>query len=302
MVYIDLNGRIGNNLFQIAAGASYAKKHGLDYIAVCHDGYYLPEPDNCYIKDYIKQFKSNILRNVPIREGRPGAECAYYYEKDFRYQEIPYHENILIYGMFHSYKYFDKELVSTLFEITEAEKKYIQDKYGDILSGDITSIHVRRGDYCKQPHKYAVCGMPYFNKAIDYIGRDKKYLVISDDIDWCKKHFKGNNFFFSDYEQPIIDLYIQTMCTNNIISNSTFSWWGAWLNNNPDRKVICPNPWFGRAWDYDTADLLPADWIQLDNELTAALKFRAAYLTLFDKLQGNLIPKPIRAFLKKFKG
>lgn len=299
MVYIELNGRIGNNLFQIATGASYAKKHNLNYKVVCHDGYFLPEPDNCYIKDYIKQFKDNILRKVSIQEGRPQEECFYYYDIDFVYKEIPFHENILLYGTFHSYKYFDKQLVKELFEISSKEKEYILNKYGHILSQNVTSIHVRRGDYCKQPHRYAVASMPYFNKAIDYIGRDKKFLIISDDIEWCKKQFKGDNFYFSDNEDPIIDLYIQTLCANNIISNSTFSWWGAWLNTKPDNLVICPSPWFGKSYDnYTTKDLIPESWIQIENKLSWDLQVLATYLILKEKIQ-NLMPKSVRTLAKK---
>lgn len=299
MVYIELNGRIGNNLFQIAAGASYAKRYNLDYKVVCHDGYFLPKPDNCYIREYIKQFEDNILRNIPIQEGRPQEECFYYYDIDFVYREIPYHENILLYGTFHSYKYFDEELVNDLFKISPNEKKYILDKYGNILSQDVTSIHVRRGDYCKQPHRYAVASKPYFNKAIDYIGRDKKFLIISDDIEWCKKKFKGDNFYFSDNEKPIIDLYIQSMCKNNIISNSTFSWWGAWLNPNPGRLVIYPNPWYGKTFsNYNTKDLIPADWIRMESKLSPELYLLAMVLNFKEKIQ-SLIPKLLKEKVKK---
>lgn len=299
MVYVELNGRIGNNLFQIAAGASYAKKYNLDYKVVCHDGYFLPEPDNCYIKEYIKQFKDNILRKVPIQEGRPKDECFYYYDIDFVYRKIPYHENILLYGTFHSYKYFDKELVKELFEISPNEKQYILNKYGDILSQGVTSIHVRRGDYCKQPHRYAVASMPYFNKAIDRIGRDKLFLIISDDIEWCKKKFKGDNFYFSDNEKPIIDLYIQSLCQNNIISNSTFSWWGAWLNSNSDKLVVYPDPWYGKTFsNYNTKDLIPAEWISIENKLSRGLYILAIILNFKEKIQ-SLVPKSLKGQIKK---
>ncbi len=299
MVYIELNGRIGNNLFQIAAGASYAKRHNLEFCAVCHDGYYLPEPDNCYIKDYVKQFKTNILRKIRIKEGRPQEECYYYYEKDGNYHPIPFHENILLYGVFHSYKYFDAELVRELYAISPQEREYINSKYGHILkSGEVTSIHVRRGDYYRQPHKYPVSTMSYFNKAIDYIGKDKKYLILSDDIDWCKQHFIGDNFYFSDYEKPVIDLYIQTLCTNNIISNSTFSWWGAWLNANPGKIVICPDPWFGRAFkSNNTKDLIPDNWIQIKNRLPFKLEMRASALMLGENMI-KIVPNSLKQYIK----
>ena len=300
MIYIELNGRIGNHLFQIATAASFAKKHGVDYKVVCHDGYKLAPPDNCYVKDYIEQFRGNILRNIPIQVGRPTTDCFYYYDIDYVYKEIPFEgRDMLLYGAFQSEKYFDKPLVKELFSIPADIKEYIYSKFGTILDQGVTSINVRRGDYTKLPHRYAVCSMSYFNKAIDYLGRDKKYLIISDDIDWCKKHFKGENFFFVDDEEPIIDLYIQTLCTNNIISNSTFSWWGAWLNPNPDNVVVCPNPWFGKSYDnYDTKDLIPESWVQIENKLSWDLQILATYLITKEKIQ-SLMPKSLKERVKK---
>lgn len=300
MVYIELNGRIGNHLFQIATGASYAKKYNQDFIIVCHDGYYLPDPDNCYIKDYIKQFQDNIFKNIPIQYKRPSADCAYYYEKNLSYVDIPYYKNVLLYGTFQSYKYFDKDLVEHLFKIPFSIKKYIEDKYGYILKKDVVSIHVRRGDYCKDPHKYPVCSLSYFKNAINYMGKNNCFFIISDDIEWCKNYFKGDNFYFSDYEKPIIDLYIQTLCKNNIISNSTFSWWGAWLNNNPDKIVICPKPWFGRSFkNRKVEDLIPNEWIQMQNKLTPTLEFKAKILHIQEKFK-NLISMFLR-ILKKYR-
>lgn len=301
MVYIELNGRIGNNLFQIAAGASYAKKYNLDFCAVCHDGYFLPNPDNCYTKDYIKQFKSNILQDIPIKEGRPIEDCYYFYEKDGFYRPIPYHENILLYGVFHSYKYFDENLVQQLFKIRDPEKEYIYNKYGHLLEAGITSIHVRRGDYYSQPHKYPIATMRYFKEAIKRVGKDEKFLIISDDIDWCKKNFIGDNFYFSDYEKPLIDLYIQTLCTNNIISNSTFSWWGAYLNQNVGKKIICPTPWFGRYFkNVSTDDLIPQNWIKISNTLPLKLELKAKCLMTLENIKA-LIPSLIIKKIKKFK-
>lgn len=302
MIYIELNGRIGNHLFQIATGASLAHEHGVGYKVVCHDGYKLAPPDNCYVREYIEQFRSNILRNIDIQIGRPQTDCDYYYDIEYIYKEIPYSgRDMLLYGAFQSEKYFDKEFVRKLFSIPDDINQYIITKFGNIIQQGVTSINVRRGDYCRLPHQYAVCGMSYYNKAIDYLGRDKKYLIISDDIDWCKRHFKGNNFYFVDDEEPIIDLYIQTLCENNIISNSTFSWWGAWLNSNKNKVVVCPDPWFGKSYsNYSTQDLIPKEWVQIENTLSPGLKCLAMYLRGVEKLR-SLIPGSLKQKLKQFR-
>ena len=117
--------------------------------------------------------------------------------------------------------------------------------------------------------------MPYFRQAINYFGKDKQYLVLSDDIVWCKKKFVGSNFHFPDRESPVTDLYLQSLCTHNIISNSSYSWWGAWLNQNPQKIVIVPKTWFGiQMRDYNLADLIPEEWIKIENPRTVALTIK----------------------------
>jgi hypothetical protein len=263
MVYVLLDGRIGNNLFQIATAASLAYDNSTDF-RIIPGNYYTP--DSCWLSDYLKQFETNILRKVKIIDQAP-SNVKVYNETGFHYEKIPYQENILLNGFFQTEKYFNKQLVRDLFQIDDSTKKYILNKYGHLLNDEITSIHVRRGDYLKESDNYAVCSYAYFKKAIKYIGVQKKFLIFSNDIPWCKKKFRGENFFFSEQESPIVDLYLQSFCSNHIISNSSFSWWGAWLNESPTKTVIYPAPWFGVAYsDKDTKDLVPAEWTQIENK------------------------------------
>lgn len=140
----------------------------------------------------------------------------------------------------------------------------MQEKYGSLLKEDVCSINVRRGDYLNCSDYHPVCSLEYFNQAIDRIGRDKQFLITSDDLPWCKENFIGDHFHFADRTVPEENLYLQALCTNNIISNSTFSWWGAWLNPNVNKKVIAPKVWYGpQAADLNTQDLLPDSWIQI---------------------------------------
>ena len=91
------------------------------------------------------------------------------------------------------------------------------------------------------------------------------YAVFSDDIEWCKKVF-GNSeeIIYIEKEADYVDLYLMSLCKHNIIANSTFSWWGAWLGKHPDQIVIAPNQWFGPAiTDKPTDDLIPESWHKL---------------------------------------
>lgn len=274
MVYITLTDRIGNLLFQIGAGASLAKSNEVDFQGCIIDKFV---PEGITLIEYIEQYRDNILRKVKMTPGIP-ENTIEYIQPGFNYTPILYFENIRLSGYFQSEKYFDKELVAELFSIDDKSKKYIEENYGEIFKNEIISINVRRGDYLKRPLRQPICEMPYFKKAINYFGRDKRYLIISDDIEWCKKKFIGDNYLFIDDEPPVIDLYLQTYCTHNIISNSTFSWWGAWLNPNVNKIVVAPKNWFGvQMKKLDTKDLIPDNWVRVANPRTISLTFKILY-------------------------
>lgn len=261
-IYVSLMGRLGNNLFQIAAAVSLAKKYNSNFIAIPQD-IKLSEPDNCSLSDYLLQFKDTILNNVPIQTFYPKYYVEYN-EPFYQYQEIPYQENILISGYFQSEKYFNPPVIRELFKIPESINDILQKKYGSLLHEEIVSINIRRGDYILLQSYHPLCSLDYYNRAINIIGKDKQFMITSDDLSWCKENFVGDNFHFVDQTAPEENLYLQTLCTHNIISNSSFSWWGAWLNPNRNKKVIAPLIWYGpQASHLDTKDLLPDAWLRI---------------------------------------
>lgn len=279
MVYSTLTDRVGNMLFQIAAGASLAYKNSSDFIACVSE---TTVPDGTRLIEYLKPFKNNIFRNIKIVEGIP-EDSVEFNQQGFEYSPIPYQENILLKGYFQSEKYFGKNFIKNLFAIDSSSYEYIENKYGHLLKQDIISIHVRRGDYVKRPLRQPVCEMPYFKRAIRFFGKSRQFLIVSDDIEWCKKKFKGENFHFTQNESPIIDLYIQSLCAHNIISNSSFSWWGAWLNSNESKIVIAPKKWFGvQMKSYNLSDLIPDNWIKIDNPRTPSLQIKIFFYWFID--------------------
>ena len=97
----------------------------------------------------------------------------------------------------------------------------------------------------------------------DYI-----FAVFSDDIEWCRSNFHGDKFVFVEDQKDYEDLYYMSLCKHNIICNSTFSWWSAWLNNNADKKIISPKKWFGPGYaTHELSDLTPKGWTIIDNGL-----------------------------------
>lgn len=142
-----------------------------------------------------------------------------------------------------------------------------------IKNKNSVAIHVRRGDYVSNPifnSAHGVCSADYYNKAISLLSRllpETIFFVFSDDIEWAK----NNLIFNSDQSRYFItgnnganawmDLQLMSNCKHNIISNSTFSWWGAWLNSNPDKIVISPRYWFNNFKSNNS--IVPNGWIQL---------------------------------------
>ena len=132
------------------------------------------------------------------------------------------------------------------------------------------SCHVRRGDYLKDP-LYGVCTSEYYVKAIDEINRKVSpdlYCVFSDDIKWCKENLgeiigKDKEIVFVDWnkgENSFRDMQLMSLCNHNIIANSSFSWWGAWLNNHDDKVVVAPNIWMNKPM---VNDPLCDSWIKI---------------------------------------
>ena len=272
MIYSYLDGQLGNILFEIAAGASLAKRVGVPFKAISCHPFFINES----IDEYVKPFRQSILRKVDFQIELPeGTEV--YDQPDFTYSALPLKKDLLLKGNFQSEKFFDKETVRSLFEIDPETESYIRKKYHDILAKSPVCIHVRRGDYLLLEYKFPVCRMNYFKKAISCFDPASTFLVFSNDMEWCKKHFKGERFYFSENESPVVDLYLQTMCSHHIISNSSYSWWGAWLNPNPEKKVIFPAPWFCPYYRklLNTKDLCPEDWKAIPVSGTIALYFHA---------------------------
>ncbi len=277
MIYVVLDGRLGNNLFQIAAARSLSEN-----VTLCFK-------DALQIKHF-ENYKNTLYKDYPVVDFIP--KCKRYTDPFYNHQPIPYveGEDLIIEGSFQSYKYFNEQIVRGLFPIDLQTKQIIDERYRELLQRPITCIHVRRGDYLQYPHRHPFCGKNYYMNAINYIGKEERFIVCSDDIAWCKRIFKGNNFFFVENSTPLIDFYIQTQCSSNIISNSSFSWWGAWLNPNPQKKVIAPSMWYGiDLKNLNTNDLLPSSYVILENRYSL-LQYLHAICLSFKTYIANKIP------------
>jgi hypothetical protein len=140
-----------------------------------------------------------------------------------------------------------------------------------IENNNSVSIHVRRGDFFKNKKRIQrygnICTNSYYKKAINIIKHkinDPIFLVFSDDIDWAKQNFTGSNFIFVDWNKgksSYRDMHLMSLCKHNIIANSTFSWWGSWLNNNENKVVISPSKMNNKHKDF--SQLFPEKWVRI---------------------------------------
>lgn len=245
MVTCKLWAQTGNQMFMLSAMLGYAKKHNMDFFA----------PPTTIAPNvwptYFPQF--------------PTQRCPPHYftykEPDHSYNEIPFHEHIQLEGYFQSEKYFSDYRQDILDAFQIPYKR---------LDGFV-SIHVRRGDYLQFTDKHPPVSYEYISAAVKYFIElgFKSFVVCSDDIKWCRIQFKplelfGAVFSYSTGHGPIEDLAMMSCCVHNIISNSTFSWWSAWLNQNPEKIVIAPKIWFGpRNSNLSDVDIVPETWIKM---------------------------------------
>jgi hypothetical protein len=129
------------------------------------------------------------------------------------------------------------------------------------------ALHVRRTDYVSNSANHPPCTLEYYEAALKHFDDDRNVIVFSDDPAWCKEQelFSDDRFMISENEDNRIDLCLMSLCDDFIIANSTYSWWGAWLSANKDKKVIAPVQWFGTGYtkDHDTSDLIPDGWTRI---------------------------------------
>jgi len=204
-------------------------------------------------------------------------------ERNFRYDqantEVP--EPLLLNGLFQSEKYFGhrEQLIREIFTFPAfAGEDPNNQLLAEIQLCPSIAVHVRRGDYVKYAvthSTHGTCSTAYYQESIRYITSrvpGSRLFFFSDEPDWVKENltFEGANARIISINKGMNswkDMYLMSCCKHNIIANSSFSWWGAWLNNNEQKMVIAPEKWF-RTTDpfFDTRDLLPAGWIKFPND------------------------------------
>lgn len=232
------------------------------------------------IDSYIRFGEHNLVEKIArkLKSFQPYYKQKFYKEPHFHFDENFWNatNDCYLYGFWQSEKYFGEyaDDIRSFFvgsNLFNNENKKVIDQINDPNQIPV-SIHIRRGDMVHNPdvkkiHGY--CTLEYYLNAANTMMQkfeNVRFFVFSDEPEWCKENFKPNaEIVIVDHNQGLDsfnDIRLMAQCHHHIIPNSSFSWWGAWLNSSENKVVIAPKQWFAIN-DKDTKDLIPSNWIRL---------------------------------------
>ncbi len=287
-VIVKLNGGLGNQMFQWAIARMLEEQTNVKALldmSFFKKGYARPydlgifKLKPMFVEDFWTKVKLDFIWS--FRKKMSWKQCLginLYSEKHFHFDPNinQVKDNTYVEGFFQSEKYFKCiEIVLrddfTFLEPTTGENTKILEQ---IQSTNSISLHIRRGDYVQKKryqNAYATCSLDYYKRGVELIAEkfeNPTLFIFSDDIEWVKENLKlpyesvyvSHNTGGKSFE----DMRLMSLCKHNVIANSSFSWWGAWLNKNPEKIVIGPQKWFNDDKIVQT-DVIPECWIRLEN-------------------------------------
>jgi hypothetical protein len=251
-------GQMGNQMFQIAATMAY----GWDYQTQAIFPLLNRQEDRiAYNRDRI--FFRLDASPTPRRFINRFQET-----KNYRFAKVPFKKDQILYGYFQSWKYFDhhRDQIQSLFAPSQKILDALHDKYADLIAlPNTVAVHVRA--WCKSLHdtrcQYFL-GLDYYRNTFEQFPSDFVFVIFSDRIEWCKKHFPALNrkFVFIEGNDGIDDFFLMTLMKNTIISNSTYSWWAAYMNRHPGKIIFAPRTIFDPRHhpEFPSHDFFLPDW------------------------------------------
>jgi len=293
MIVVKLQGGLGNQMFQYATARMLAEKHStiLKLDLTEFESYKLRKYDLHYlhIREYLAtkfeideiinshSILNKLKQKVSLKIGfKKYKSSNWITEKQFHFDPeiLEANNNVLLEGYWQSEKYF-----ADISDILRREfvVKYQQDpqsqRFAELIqSTESVSLHVRRTDYIQNAltnQIHGTCDQNYYDRSVGYISdrvSNPHFFVFSDEPQWAKDNLKlgfpTTIVDCNDASRNYEDLRLMSMCQHNIIANSSFSWWGGWLNSNPNKLVIAPEKWFNDE-TRNTKDIIPERWIKM---------------------------------------
>jgi hypothetical protein len=289
---VRLNGGLGNQLFQYATGRAIAQRHNVP-LKLDTSGFER-NPQRRYVLDnFCISASPATPSEVKHRTGTNGNRVRrrltklyqgylpYYRQSVFVERGFQFDPNLFrarrevyLIGYWQSEKYFESiaPLLRREFTLRTELDHDNQAMASQIEQTKSVSVHIRRGDYISDENTsryHGICSLAYYQNAVEVIARSvvrPEFFVFSDDIEWAKQNLRLNHpvvyVSHNGAARDCEDLRLMSLCKHHIVANSSFSWWGAWLGQNANKRVIAPLKWFDQA-QLDTRDLIPAPWIRL---------------------------------------
>ena len=240
-----IKGGLGNQMFQIAHAISQSLRYNVKSMF-----------------DFETYYRDNIFSKINF--GKKIGDFKKVHEKDFCfvYEEHEWNSSIEFDGYYQSSKNFygyDNE-IKELFSPSVDFLNKIYRLYPGLKNNKSVSLHIRRGDYLSNPSYHPVINKSYIDSSLNLIIDYDYIYVFSDDKEWARKNLSYEKMIIVESLEDYEDLWMMSLCKFNIISNSTFSWWGAFLNRNLDKKIISPSIWFGPIGPKKYHDIYEEGW------------------------------------------
>lgn len=302
MFIVEIIGGLGNQMFCYAFAKAIEHHYGKGSVQLYTGRFQHTDDNRGYELDYVFGIDDPVISeekgvksliddswSFPSRLRRKlfGQKKTYYKEQIYTYDARVFNldnsiKQIYLQGLWKDEKYF-KNIRSIILGKFTFIRELSPDNnllLSDMQQSESVSLHVRRGDYISNEFYRNivgnVCSYQYYLNSLNYLEKklstDLSYYIFSDDIAWVKANFDfledrkvvfvQNNTGVNSY----IDMQLMSNCKYNIIANSTFSWWGAWLNNYEDKIVITPKMWYNDPERCKNNDIVPDDWIKIDIE------------------------------------
>lgn len=278
MITVTLMGGLGNQMFQYAAGRNLALKKGcgleLNTYPFRHDRLRDYALGSLNIKASLRDEYSCLYKT---RFKYPGllfaSDTTYVLEqKKHRFVFCPglfedAKGKVALYGYWQAEKYFSgiRDILLDELSLKEKPSEYFTETSEIMRTTNSVAVHFRRGDYIDNSNVGAICDFDYYLNALAYIEKASgisDLFIFSDEPDWVRSNFRTNyKTSYISSGNDVEDLLLMGSCRNNVIANSSFSWWGAWLNRNNDKIVVAPSLWT-RA-HANTDDLIPEGWVRI---------------------------------------
>lgn len=279
MISIFLQGGLGNQLFQIATVIAYSIENKKRCLFTYDEILHAETPRQTYWDNLLKKCKALTNYNSSFVSNNNILSLPKFKEPYFHYVKIPDMNNVIFLGYFQSYKYFDhlKDKVLDIMGVYE-HHNIIKNKFELIYKNKVICMHFRLGDYKTKQDYHNILPYEYYKNSLEYLStiinlndysicylcekEDNKTIVkITEKL---QKNFDLDTFHKIDDEiEDWQQMLFMSCCNINIIANSSFSWWAAYINRHTDKTVLYPQQWFGPKMNVNTNDLFPDNWVKI---------------------------------------